>query len=188
MKAEQTRTLENEKLIHFLPAKKKSREILHKRAQLLAEKVTERKDEANRIPFVKFRLGNELFGIPSHQIIEVIQDTKITRVPNTPNYIAGIINRRSFLNTVLSLKHYFKMQVTEYSNNAFIIFIKSAVVLGLLVDEVEGNDTYDPETLSPPLSVGGAVNPDFILGIYNGIRSILKADTIIELAQDKMKH
>ncbi|MFW5962503.1 MAG: chemotaxis protein CheW [bacterium] len=58
---------------------------------------------AKKDQFVVFKIGQEEYGIYIEKVKEIIKPTKITNVPNTPNYILGVINLRGQIVPVVSM-------------------------------------------------------------------------------------
>jgi len=89
------------------------------------------------IQLVVFRLAREWYGIEITKVKEVIKVEKITYIPSSPEYIAGIINLRGNVLSVTDLKRIFTLPHEELTEKTRIVAIESGIVeTGLLVDEV----------------------------------------------------
>ncbi|MBN2143800.1 MAG: purine-binding chemotaxis protein CheW [Candidatus Aureabacteria bacterium] len=88
------------------------------------------------ISLVTFMLGKETFGVPIHQIKEIIRVREIIRVPNTPPFMEGIINLRGLVVCVMDLRKRFHIEQPEVSrfNRILIVEIKDRTV-GMMVDK-----------------------------------------------------
>ena len=89
------------------------------------------------LQIVVFRLGREWYGVEITKVKEVIKAGKITYLPSSPEYIAGIINLRGYILSVTDLKTIFGLPHEEPTEKTRIIAIESGILeTGLLVDEV----------------------------------------------------
>src|SRR5579872_6902626 len=89
---------------NLVPRDPLSLKILQDRADYFAQVKTEDNDKKESISYIRFRLGKtEFYGIPYLAAKEVMHDIKFTEVPNTPHFIAGVMNWRGILLTILDL-------------------------------------------------------------------------------------
>ena len=154
------------------------RAILQKRAEKLAKSKSSVGGLTEGIRFIRFCLNTaEYYGIAHQFADEIIPARGLVAVPHTPGYIAGIINRRGELLTIIDLIYFFGKpghDLHDLSKDACILVIKAAgVTAGLLVDAVEGNDYYFPDKLVDPLRPEEAKKQHFIEGIHQGRVAIL---------------
>lgn len=166
----------------LMPGDAYSRRVLGERALLLAQEVAVATipGEAG-VDFIRFRVGpNESYGIPCQYIDEFLYVRHLARVPCTPAFIAGVVNHRSDLLTVLDIKHFIHTQDTGVGGEARIIVVHDARMrLGILVDAIEGYDVYHPDELAPPVASDGVASLSHILGIHAGKVVILAMDAFM---------
>lgn len=163
----------------FMPTDQAIQDELIRRAKLLAVKYDNHETQASFMSYIQFKLGKECYGIPYENIKEVMSNIILTSIPNLPNYIAGIINLRGSLIAVIHLKNLFSISSHEASENPQIIIVEShAMTVGMLVDNITGNDVYDPSLLDSPL-VSPSIAKEFILGIHQGHVAILNIENIL---------
>jgi purine-binding chemotaxis protein CheW len=100
------------------------------------------------IQVVEFILGNEHFAIDLFDVKEVVEYTNITKLPNSPPYIKGIIDLRGEITTIIDLKQRLNVidqkQVDE--QNTRIIVLDENITqskIGILVDDVSSVSTID---------------------------------------------
>jgi len=100
------------------------------------------------IQIVEFVLGEELFAIDLFDVKEVVEYTTITKLPNVPAYVKGIINLRGEIITIIDLKH--RLNITETSQVAVessrIIVLDDKITgtkIGILVDDVTSVSTFE---------------------------------------------
>lgn len=96
------------------------------------------KDSLETEQVVVFKLENEEYAAPILAVQEIIPTGDITRFPNVPEYIAGIINIRGTVATVINLSKRFNLSRKQTENvDRYIILTKSDKSLyGVMVDEV----------------------------------------------------
>ncbi|MDD1694685.1 MAG: chemotaxis protein CheW [Methanoregula sp.] len=100
------------------------------------------------IQVVEFVLGNELFAIDLFDVKEVVEYTTITKLPNVPAYVRGIIDLRGEITMIIDLKH--RLNITEESIKSLeasrIIVLDDKMAsskMGILVDDVTSVSTFE---------------------------------------------
>jgi purine-binding chemotaxis protein CheW len=79
----------------------------------------EKETESNS--YLTFKLGEEEFGVHVSQVLNILEMTRITGVPKTPDYMKGVINLRGMVLPVIDTRIKFGMPETEYTSNTCII-------------------------------------------------------------------
>lgn len=151
----------------LMPRESRTQEILMQRAKQLAQLEDSAEDQQGSGQYLLFRLGvSERYGIAYDYLDELLYMTQITRVPCTPGYIAGVINHRGELLTVLDLQAFFKVEVMPLDDEARIVVVSDGDIrVGLLVHAVEGNEEFVSSKLAPPIESDGVKTLDYVLGI-----------------------
>jgi purine-binding chemotaxis protein CheW len=164
-----------------MPQAAEEQRILQQRAQSLAREEGAAAAQEERELYVRLRLGaSERYGIPSRYVQEVMPCTQMARVPGVPESIAGVVNRRGELLTVLDLGSLFGISCDDRSEEARVIVVATPdMTLGVLVDDVEGFSEYHVSGLSPPLPSAGVRNLEHVLGIHGGSVAVLNMDAIV---------
>lgn len=86
--------------------------------------------------FVIFKLNNEHYGIDILKVREIGPYIESTKIPNTPEYIEGVINFRGDIIPIISLKKTFMIESKEDNKGARIIIVNEGEKqLGIIVDE-----------------------------------------------------
>jgi purine-binding chemotaxis protein CheW len=154
--------------------------ILEERASVIGRRTREAPQEFDREDFICFRLGaKELYGISYSHADEVLLMTDVTPVPGTPGFIAGIINLRGALLSVMDLKFLFKVQKSDEVEHPKIIVVSDGGMrFGIIVDEVIGNSQFTPSSLSPPVPSDGTQNLAYVSGIHEGKVTILNMNML----------
>lgn len=87
--------------------------------------------------YIVVRFNKEQFGISIHYIQNIVRMTSITRVPNVPDYIKGVINLRGEIIPIVSLRMKLELEPDEITNQTRIIIVNvEDKLVGLFVDEV----------------------------------------------------
>lgn len=121
--------------------------------------------------YLTFRLASEAYGLEILQVREIIGILPMTRVPNKPDAIRGVINLRGRVIPVLDLRRRFGLALSEVTDQSVIIVVQvqrasGVVTLGLLVDEVLEVLKLAPDQIDVQPSYGtGADHAEFIRGI-----------------------
>jgi purine-binding chemotaxis protein CheW len=124
------------------------------------------------LQYLTFCLGAESFAVDVAKAREVIDDISITAVPQTPEYMLGVINLRGSVVPVIDMRRKFGMETVEQTVDTCIIVLEvnvegESIVVGALADSVsEVLDIY-PEQIEPPPRLGTKLNTDFIQGMGN---------------------
>ena len=123
-------------------------------------------DEGELIQLVSFKLDNVEYGINIMGVHEILRYPSITRVPNTPDFIRGVINLRGNVIPVVDVRKRFGLEKTKISDLTRIIVIEmEGKWVGLLVDNVHQVVRMSSSNIDPPSSLLEGVSEDFINGI-----------------------
>lgn len=97
----------------------------------------EKKEAKNEFKLVIFRLGEEEFGAPIHQVHEILRMVEITRVPRAPKFIEGVINLRGRIIPIIDLRRRFDLPMNTSDSKQRIMEVEvDGQILGMIVDEV----------------------------------------------------
>ena len=126
---------------------------------------------------------DESYALELGKVLEIIELAAVTAVPETPDYISGVINLRGHVVPVVDLRVRFRKAPGVKSSRQCIVVVDfDGVNLGLIVDNVVDLVTIDEDSISPPPQVGTEYAHVFIkeIGIYNGeMKLIVDGDKII---------
>src|SRR3974390_1255291 len=75
---------------------------------------------------VSFKLGKEFYGIEITRVREIILITEITRIPETPHFLKGLINLRSTVIPVIDLRARFGLPETELTDESRIMVLQAS--------------------------------------------------------------
>jgi len=116
--------------------------------------------------FLTFALNSEEYGIEILRTREIIGVMDITTVPQTPDFMKGVINLRGKVIPVIDLRLKFSMQEEEYTQETCIIVVEANnSQVGIIVDSVsEVLNIKNGEIENTP-SFGQGIDTDFIMGL-----------------------
>jgi purine-binding chemotaxis protein CheW len=128
----------------------------------------EQKSETNS--YLTFKLGKEEFGAHVSQVLNILEMTKVTEVPKSPNYMKGVINLRGMVLPVIDTRIKFGMPETEYTTNTCIVVMDldladDTIHIGAIVDEVVSVIEIEENQIEPPPSIGSKYKSEFIYGM-----------------------
>ncbi len=120
--------------------------------------------------FLTFRLGEEVFGVGVLKVREVLDVISVTRVPQTPAFMLGVINLRGSVVPVVDLRRKFGLPLAEKSRDSCIIVLEvdlegEVTVIGALADAVEEVLDLDQDQIEPAPKLGTRLKTEFILGM-----------------------
>jgi len=120
--------------------------------------------------FLAFKLGDEVFAFDISKVREVLEYDGVTKVPQTPEMMVGVINLRGSVVPVIDMRTKFGMGETEKTVNTVIIIIEveldnESTMIGALVDSVKEVMDLDAAHIEPPPSLGTRLNTEFIRGM-----------------------
>ncbi|WP_420265883.1 chemotaxis protein CheW [Candidatus Magnetominusculus dajiuhuensis] len=120
--------------------------------------------------YLTFVLDEETFAIDISKVREVLEYTTVTRVPQMPSYMNGVINIRGSVVPVVDLSVKFGMRQFEKTVNTCVIIVevmigKTQTVLGAVVDSVQEVMELEADNIEPAPSIGTALDTNFIKGM-----------------------
>ena len=122
------------------------------------------------VQYLTFKLSDEVFALDVAKVREILEITNITKVPQTPDFMCGVINLRGSVVPVIDMRLKFGMSATEQTVNTCIIVVEvnmdgDTVVLGALADSVQEVVEMEPESIEEAPHIGTKLNTDFIRGM-----------------------
>lgn len=122
------------------------------------------------VQYLTFKLADEVFAFDVAKVREILELVSLTKVPQTPDYMCGVINLRGSVVPVIDLRLNFGMQRTDKTVNTCIIVVEvrlegETIVLGVLADSVQEVVEMEPDNIEPPPQLGSKLNTQFIKGM-----------------------
>lgn len=113
--------------------------------------------DAQKGKYMTFKSGNEYFGLKIQYVNEIIGFQAITAIPETEDYIKGLINLRGKIIPVIDVRLRFRQEPFEYNDRTCIIVINiKSMMVGLIVEKIAEVVEIKEDNILPPPSVGRA--------------------------------
>jgi purine-binding chemotaxis protein CheW len=155
--------------------------------------VNEKIDQAMKVmtekegKYLTFTLADEDYGIGILKIKEIIGMMPITSVPQTPDFVKGVVNLRGKVIPVMDLRLRFGMSGIDYTERTCIIVVEiggqiGTVLVGIVVDAVSEVLSIKAEDIEETPAFGIKLNTEFILGmakIEGGVKILLDINKVI---------
>lgn len=127
---------------------------------------------------VIFNINEESFGVEITQVKEIIKPMDIFKVPNTPEFIEGLINLRGKVHTVFNLRKRFSLPTREFDDSTKIIIVNvNSMSIGFIVDEVNEIIRVEDEDIERTPQTITILNRKYISGVAKlGERIVLILD------------
>jgi len=137
--------------------------------------------------YLTFTLAEEEYGIGILKIKEIIGMLPITSVPQTPEFVKGVINLRGKVIPVMDLRLRFGMPSIDYSERTCIIVVEidgqaGTILVGIVVDAVSEVLNIKGDEIEKTPAFGAKLNTDYILGMAKmegGVKILLDIDLVL---------
>ncbi len=118
------------------------------------------------LQLVSFTIGNEEFGVDILYVQEINRMIQITKVPNAPVFIEGVINLRGRVIPVIDLRTRLNMPKKEADKNTRIIVVEvSGKTVGFIVDAVKEVLRIPSDITEAPPDIVGGIDSEFIKSV-----------------------
>lgn len=128
------------------------------------------------IQLVSFELEGEEYGIDVLSVREIIRMPVVTKMPNTPDYVDGIINLRGTVVPIISLRRRFGLDDRMSDRDSRILVMEvGGGLTGFVVDAVAEVIRISAEDVQPPPSmvISSNIGQEFITGVFNHAERLL---------------
>jgi len=116
--------------------------------------------------FLTFRVDKEEYGIEIEHVTEIIGIQRITDLPDTPEFVKGVINLRGRVIPVIDVRRRFGFEEREYDERTCIIVVNiNNIAVGLIVDSVREVMDIPSEQIDPPPAITKGSQSRFIQGL-----------------------
>jgi len=118
------------------------------------------------VQLVVFKLGNEEYGVDITQVREIIKMKEITRIPNAPEFVEGVINLRGQITSVTDLRKRLGIGVHENSEQTRIIIVElDKSTIGMVVDSVSEVLRLNKEDIDSTPSMAANMETKYVRGV-----------------------
>ena len=137
--------------------------------------------------YLTFSLSNEEYGIGILKVKEIIGMMPITLVPQTPDFVKGVINLRGKVIPVIDLKLRLGMEAVGYTERTCTIVVETEseagrIMMGVVVDAVSEVLSIKSEDIEDAPAFGTSLDTDYILGMAKmegGVKILLNIDRVL---------
>lgn len=142
-----------------------SQELLRARAVALArEPVSEQ--NTGMLDLTVFTLARETYGVESRLVGEVLGLTELIPVPGAPSFIAGVMNLRGMILTLLDIKIFFDLPKSGLNDLHQVITVRDeGMQVGLLADTLVGMQTLPLSEVQSSLPTLTGRRADYLKGV-----------------------
>ena len=145
---------------------------------------------AFKMQIVSFRNGDEEFGIDIMRVQEIIRIQAITKVPQMPDYIEGIINLRGNVIPVIDLRKKFEIHAKPFCDEMRIVVVNTGGrIVGFIVDSVHEVIRLTEEQIGPAPEIVSGISKRYIKGVgklENRLIILLDLTELLTLEENKM--
>jgi purine-binding chemotaxis protein CheW len=141
--------------------------------------------------YLTFSLADEEFGIGILKIKEIIGMIPITSVPQTPDFVKGVINLRGKVIPVIDLRLRFGVEEIDYTERTCIIVVeiersRTEILIGVVVDSVSEVLNIKDTDIEETPAFGAKVDTEYILGMAKmegGVKILLDIDQVLSASE-----
>jgi purine-binding chemotaxis protein CheW len=144
---------------------------------------------ANELQIVGFRVGRETFGVPISLVHEIVRVPEITSVPDSPEFVEGVINLRGKIVSVIDLRKRFgEEEVTRNKKNRILVAEIDSKTVGLIVDSASEVLKISATDVEAPPNVFDEEENKYVTGVgkLNG-RLVIMVDLGKVLQKGELK-
>ena len=140
-------------------------------------------EDAQKDKYLTFSIGNEDYVIEICYVTEIVVMQVITRVPDMPEFIRGVINLRGTIISVMDMRSRFHLDGKEYDDRTCIIVVDvNEMQIGLIVDSVKEVVDIPASQIDPPPTTHSGIKTSYVQGmgkIDENVKIILNVGKIL---------
>ena len=132
----------------------------------MGNSVQTKDDSTELLQLVSFKIGNEEFGVDILNVQEINKMTTLTKVPNAPDFVEGVINLRGRVIPVIDLRIRLHLPPKEHDKDTRIIVVEiENKTIGFIVDSVNEVLRIPVNITEAPPEIVTGVDKDFIKSV-----------------------
>ena len=139
------------------------------------------------LQLVSFMIGNEEFGVDILKVQEINRILQVTKVPNAPDYIDGVINLRGRVIPVIDLRTRIGLSRIKHDKNTRVVVVElDGKTVGFVVDAVSEVLRIPKSITEPPPPLVAGINSDFITAVgklEDRLLILLDLDKILSVSE-----
>jgi purine-binding chemotaxis protein CheW len=138
--------------------------------------------------YLTFTLNKQLYGVSIEVVREINRMSEITKVPQTPDFVAGVLNLRGRVIPVVDLRKKFDVVVSAYTKSTCVVVIEAAYgQVGMVVDTVSGVIDLKDQQIDQRPVLGDEKKVGYVMGLgrlENGV--VILVDIVSALSKDEI--
>ena len=156
------------------------------------------KQKVNQNSYLTFKLGKELFAVNVRYVLHILPVPEITVVPNSPDYMNGVINHGGKVLPVIDTRVKFNMPRVEKTRNTCIVVVEvdsngETIDVGAVVDSVQNVLEISDNQIQPPPGIGSKYQSEFIEGMIKekdefiillNMNKVFSAEEVVSIIQN----
>lgn len=113
-----------------------------------------------------FKLNNEDFGVDISQVDSIISPKEIVKIPNTPEFIEGLLSLRGKVYTIFNLRKKFNLPHLDFNESTKIVIVNiNAIMVGFIADEVNEIIRVEDENIASNAQAIASLNRKYLSGV-----------------------
>jgi purine-binding chemotaxis protein CheW len=131
-------------------------------------------DAAGTLQQLTFNLAGEEYGVDILAVREIRGWSRVTRIPQTPDYLLGVLNLRGAIVPIMDLRLRFGLERESYGDNTVMIIVAvDERLFGIVVDAVSDVVDIDPAAIKPVPDMGAVVDTRYLKGLATHVERMV---------------
>jgi purine-binding chemotaxis protein CheW len=131
-------------------------------------------DAATMLQQLTFNLAGEEYGVDILAVREIRGWSRVTRIPQTPEHLLGVLNLRGAIVPIMDLRLRFGLERESYGDNTVVIIVALGERLfGIVVDAVSDVIDIDPASVKPVPDMGAVVDTRYLKGLATHVERMV---------------
>jgi len=131
-------------------------------------------DASNTLQQLTFTLAGEEYGVDILAVREIRGWSRVTRIPQTPDYLLGVLNLRGAIVPIMDLRLRFGLERESYGDNTVMIIVAvEDRLFGIVVDAVSDVVDIDPAAVKPVPDMGVVVDTRYLKGLATHVERMV---------------
>jgi purine-binding chemotaxis protein CheW len=130
-------------------------------------------ESENQLQLVTFQLGKERYGIDIMEVKEIVKNQEVRPVPNSPEYVSGLLNLRGRIIPIIDLHDRFQLtrlsvEEDEIDPGGILVITVEGKELGLVIDRILRVLTIETAELQLPPQMMSGIGSEYIQSVVSG--------------------
>ncbi len=146
--------------------------------------------------YLTFELDNEEYGVDILCVQEIRVWSPVTQIPNTPDYLKGVINLRGVIVPIVDLRERFNRSAKDYDATTVVIVLQGRInnkksIVGIVVDAVSDVHKVEHHEVKEAPDFGSQIDNRFLKGmatVEGKIIILLDSDKLLDVEELFYRH